>query len=300
MYLTIDMGGTFIKYALMDENANITQKGKIPTLKEKDEILESMHQLYLDVKDEGIQGIAMSVPGLIDVEKGIMVTAGAIGALYGCHMAEELSALCDGVKVSVENDGKAAAYAEAWLGAAKDVPNCYVLGFGTGIAGAAIINKKALRGPRLIAGEASGFPVLGNRHDIKPVKFAHYSTIATCKKAAEALGKENMSGEELFELYKAGNEAVVDIVEDWWYMIALQCNYLQLVVDPDVICIGGGISAEPLFIEGIQKWVEAIRMTKSNPDDPNFIAPKVVKCQFNNDSNLIGALYNFKQLYPDL
>ena len=39
MYLTIDMGGTFIKYALMDENAQITEKGKIPTLVEKDEII---------------------------------------------------------------------------------------------------------------------------------------------------------------------------------------------------------------------------------------------------------------------
>ncbi len=294
MYLVIDMGGTFIKYAVMDDDANIQSKGKIPTLVEKEDILKSMQDLYYEVKDQGIKGIAMSVPGLIDVKNGIMISSGAITSLEGCHMAEELSALCDNVPVSLENDGKAAGLAEAWMGAAKDVDNCCVLAFGTGIAGATILNKKALRGNHLIAGEASRFPMWGDRKTLKPYAFYHYSTTGVVSMAEEALGKEkgSLDGEKLFALYREGNEKIVDIIEDWWYYIALQCYNLSLVVDPDVICIGGGVSAEPLFIEGIQKYIHLIYENSSQ-----FIEPKVVRCAFSNDSNLIGALYNFKQLY---
>lgn len=294
MYLVIDLGGTFVKYAIMDDDANIIKKGKVPTLKEKEDIIESFHKLYEEHKHLGLKGIAMSVPGLIDVENGIMITSGAIRTLDGCHLAEELSAMCDGIKVSLENDGKAAGLAEAWKGAAKDVDNCCVLAFGTGIAGATILNKKAIRGNHLIAGEASRFPLATNHHTIKPVSFAAYSTIGMVKKLEAMLGYEpgTFSGEEIFKLYREGHELVVEEVEEWFYQIAVQCYNLSLVVDPDVICIGGGVSADPLFIEGIQKYVRLI-----NEKSHQFVEPKVVRCKFSNDSNLIGALFNFKQLY---
>ncbi|MCF0114786.1 MAG: ROK family protein [Erysipelotrichaceae bacterium] len=296
MYLGIDMGGTFIKYALLDDEGEFVEKGKIPTITDdKDACLKSMQELYLNYKDKGIKGIAMSVPGLVDVEQGIMHTSGAITCLSGIHMAEELSALCDGVKVSVENDGKAAALAEAWKGAAKDVPNCCVLGFGTGIAGATIINKKALRGNHLIAGEMSLFPLPSDYKTVKTTGMAFkYSTATAVGRAAKALGLEHgeLDGEKLMSMYREGNEIVVDICEDWFYNIAVLCYQLSLTVDPDVICIGGGISADPMFIEGIQKYVHQIFTSGFC-----FLEPTVVECAFRNDSNIIGALYNFKQLY---
>ncbi|MCF0110213.1 MAG: ROK family protein [Erysipelotrichaceae bacterium] len=296
MYLGIDMGGTFIKYALLDENGEFVEKGKIPTIiDDRTACLKSMQEVYLKYKDKGIDGIAMSVPGLVDVEKGIMITSGAIKCLHGIHMAEELSALCDGVKVSVENDGKAAALAEAWKGAAKDVPNCYVLGFGTGIAGAGIINKKALRGNHLIAGEMSRFTIPTDYKTVKPQNMAHYySTASAVKRCAVALEIDpfDFSGEKMMNMYREGNEVVVDICEDWFYKIAVLCYQLSLTVDPDVICIGGGISADPDFVGGIQRYVHKIFECGHQ-----FIEPKVVVCEFQNDSNIIGALYNFKQLY---
>ena len=293
-YLAIDIGGTFIKYGLLDNDGNVVEKGKIPTNQtDKEVIMNGLHEAYMMYKDRGIKGIAMSVPGLIDVEHGIMITSGACTALMGCHMSEELSALCDGIPVSVENDGKAAALAEAWKGAAKDVPNCCVLGFGTGIAGATIINKKALRGNHLIAGEMSAFPIPTSYKEVKPVQMAFkYSTITVCTRASEAIGEE-VDGIKLMKLYKEGNEAIVDIMEDWFYNIAILCHQLALTVDPDVICIGGGISADPAFTAGIQKWVHEIYTNGGYW----FLEPKVATCQFSNDSNMIGALYNFKQLY---
>ena len=299
MYLVFDMGGTFIKYGILDGDGNILEKSKIPTVNDRQKLLTSMQEIYFKYKDRNLNGIAMSVPGLVDVEKGIMHTSGAITSLEGIHMAEELSALCDNIKVSVENDGKAAALAEAWIGAAKDVPNCCVLGFGTGIAGATIIDKKAIRGNHLIAGEASWYPISYDRKANNIRSFMDYSTYGVVKQVEVALGKEKgtMSGEEVFQLYEEGNEAVTEIMKDWFYVIAVQCYNLSLIVDPDVICIGGGVSANPLFIQGIKDAVHEIFLAGRHGKQFSFIEPKVVKCQFDNGSNLIGALYNFKQLY---
>ena len=59
-----------------------------------------------------------------------------------------------------------------------------------------------------------------------------------------------------------------------------------------MICIGGGISEQPSLIEELKNQVDVIWEKV-----PHIGKPNVVKCKFNNDSNLLGALYNFMQLY---
>ena len=84
-----------------------------------------------------------------------MLSAGALTYLEGLELAIELSKICDNIRVSVENDGKAAALCEALYGSAKDYSNSVSIIFGTGIGGGVILNKEILRGDFLIAGEFS-------------------------------------------------------------------------------------------------------------------------------------------------
>ena len=81
--LVIDVGGTFIKYGLIDEQCHLTQTSKIKTPYESQEhFLETLQNIYFSFQQENIQGIAMSVPGKIDVEKGVMLTSGALAVSY--------------------------------------------------------------------------------------------------------------------------------------------------------------------------------------------------------------------------
>ena len=129
MYLVFDVGGTFVKYAWMSMDGNIQEKGKYPTpTKEGEsvpEFVESLGQIYDKYKDQGVEGIALSLPGLIDAENGIIRNGGGIKYLKDAHLAELLGARCDGVKISMENDGKCAALAEVWMGNAKGCKNAY-------------------------------------------------------------------------------------------------------------------------------------------------------------------------------
>ena len=294
MYLVFDIGGTFVKYGLMNDMGEIFEKGKTPTINDNLEaFLDSLVTVYKQQKD--IKGIAVSCPGLVDIDKGIVYGGGAVTCLDQVHIVDELSKRCDGLPVSAENDGKCAGLAEAWIGAAKDVDNCCVLAFGTGVAGAIIKDKKIHRGNHLVAGEASYFIMDADRKSVKLKYFGHdSSTLGTLKKAEHLLGMDpgSLSGEKLFSLAKDNDPIATEVLEDFYFNIAVQCYNLQYVFDPDIICIGGGISEQPSVIEGINRYVTAIY-----ENTKQFLKPEVTVCQFNNDSNLIGALYNFKQIH---
>lgn len=321
MYLVFDVGGTFIKYAWMTPDGEILDKGKIPTKLGADataeEFIDSIVEIYNTYKEKGeVQGIAMDLPGQIDVEKGIVYGGGALAYLDKVHLGEILSKRCDNIRVSMENDAKAAALAEVWKGNAKDAKDACMLVIGTGVGGAVIIDRKVHRGSRLLAGELSYFignlrkddidmviPVETTSHVTEVFEKMPFLSASNCTTAGliynvakkKGMAYEDVSGELVYKMLDEGDKEVEAILEEMYFSIAKLCVSLYLTIDPDVILIGGGISAEPRFLEGIQRYVDKLKCVVQ------FLSGiKLDTCKFRNDSNLIGALYNFKQLYDEI
>lgn len=318
MYLVIDVGGTFIKYAAMTGDGDILEKGKLPTPCKTgdgiDDFVASVKGIYDGYKvKENIEGIAMDLPGQIDVENGIVYGGGALKYLDEVRLQDLLMDCCDGVPVALENDGKSAALAELWKGNARDVNNACVIVFGTGVGGGIIINRKIHRGKNMLAGELSYF--IGNmtRADIagiEPVEttkdiYALFdankfimssiaSTSALAYHAAKLRGikPEEINGELIYKWAKSGDTVMQELLEDFYFEIAKMCCSLYITIEPEIILLGGGISAEPCFIEGIRGYVEQIKQVARVYD-----GIKLDVCKYRNDSNLYGALYNFKQKY---
>lgn len=294
MYLVFDIGGTFVKFAKINLEGQIIYKSKIPTNKEGLEpFLDTLVAVYQENK-EGIKGIAVSTPGAVDVSNGIIYNGGNLPFLHQSHFRDLLSNRCDHLPVAIENDGKCAGLAEAWIGAAKDVKDAVVLAFGTGIAGAVVKDKKIHRGNRLIAGEVS-FLINEMDRNKEPIIWAHQNSALGLGQAIEkvrGLEEGSVSGEKFFEMVNAGDLDCIEILKDFCYRIAVQAFNLTLIFDPDVICIGGGISEQPVLIEEIKRQIEVIWEKV-----PHIGKPNITKCAFNNDSNLLGALYNFMQVY---
>ncbi|MFR7590968.1 MAG: ROK family protein [Longibaculum sp.] len=289
--LTIDIGGTFIKYGLIDEYCQLSLKSKVKTpYKGKEEFLKTLKKIYLEYKEYGLNGIAISAPGLIDVDKGIMVTSGMLTYLEGIHLSEELSQLCDNIFVTVENDAKAAALCESWKGVAKDADNCVVIVFGSGIGGGVVIGRNVLRGKDLIAGEFS--PLFIDLKKDSYDNFAQvYSTLAIVKKVQDKKNNMTIDGETIMQLYENNDLDVTEILEEWFVAIAKYCFNIDNILNPDCICIGGGISQNPLFVKKINEAIEDISKNAFV-----FKKPVVKTCKYYNDSNLIGAYYTFLQL----
>lgn len=318
MYLVFDVGGTYIKYAWMSGDGEILEKHKTPTPIKPEDNMETFLSVLVDVyrkyKQMGeVDGIAMSLPGQIDVENGIVYGGGALKYTHLAHLGEMLSERCDHVRVSMENDGKCAALAELWKGNAKDATNACVLIVGTGIGGGIIIDRKVHRGKRMLAGELSycienmnrkdidnifhieEIKTLGETFDQMPFLSASQQTAAALTYHAsvkKGLSHGDVTGEWIYQMVEQGDSELAEILEEMYFSIAKMCMNLYVTVDPDVILIGGGISAQPAFVEGIKKYVEKLKEITLV-----YSEIKVDICKFRNDSNLLGALYNFKQMY---
>ena len=134
-YLLIDIGGTFIKYSLADEQARKISGGKVPTpLTNMDDLLAAIEGFAAPLQGQFV-GCAISMPGRIDTRNGIAHTGGMLSAfMWEQPFAAQVEARL-GVPVTIANDGKCAAAAEGWTGALAGVENGLVLVLGTGIGG---------------------------------------------------------------------------------------------------------------------------------------------------------------------
>ena len=317
MYLVFDVGGTFIKYAWMTGEGEILEKGKTETpnkpANKVDDFVETLGNIYDKYKTkETIDGIAVDLPGQIDVDNGIVYGGGALRYMHKVPLQQLLEKRCDGIRVSLENDAKAAALAEVWKGNASDVQDACVLIFGTGIGGAVIKDRHVHRGKHLLAGEVSfaidemtradvdnvwqieGMDLMEAVDNVPYFWAARGSTAVMCHNLAKKMGLDDsqVTGELVYKWAMEGNELAVDALEDFYFSIAKHCCNLFVVFDPEVILIGGGISAEPKFIEGIRYYVEKLKGISLVYDNIRLDV-----CKYRNDSNLLGALYNFKQKY---
>ena len=291
-YCVIDIGGSAIKYACIDEELNFYVKGKVPT------DIEVKENLYSDIaaiveKCGEVEGLAISMPGILDVENGIAHSGGVLKYIKDTPIVEELEARLH-LPVTICNDGKAAAMAEIGFGNLQGISNGLVLVLGTGIAGGVVVNGKLILGKHYTAGEVSFIASnIDDPHNISNY-FCMRNGITGLSKAVEnTTGTPNLNGIEVFDLIKAGNKEALDGVKHFCNDLAYQIYNFNILLDLERVCIGGGISNEPMFIEIVKKQTEEFFKSTNMP---KFEVPEIMTCKYDSDANLIGALYNFTQL----
>ena len=142
--MVFDVGGTEIKYSVMDEQMNRFDAGSVPTPQDTQEhFLDTIYALYAPHKDE-VDGIAMALPGFVDANTGYVSNGGALLYNTGTQVGQLVRERC-GCRVTLENDGKAAAIAELRAGALQGCCNAAVFIIGTGVGGGIIANGQLVR-----------------------------------------------------------------------------------------------------------------------------------------------------------
>jgi len=291
--LAIDIGGTFIKHAVMigGRSFKITERNKIPTPKTNhEELLNAINELFKAHED--IEGIAVSMPGLIDTFKGVCISSGALNFSNGHCIAEELQNMC-GVPVTVENDANCAALAEIKSGSLTDVKNAFVLVFGTAVGGAFIYNRELYRGTHFCAGEVSF--QMKNLHGAiteENIYGTDLGALAFQKNCAEIFGMplEELTGEMVFDLIADNDDDMLDALYKYAHGVAAMIFNLQMLFDPERFALGGGISQQQSFIDAVHDKIDEL----STGSEFDFLPrPQVVACKYHNDANLFGALYRY-------
>lgn len=296
-FLGIDLGGTAIKYSLMYEDGTIVHPQSISTPKDSlDSLYRAFDAIILPIKYL-ISGIAMSMPGRIDPQSGFIYTGGAISSYMTNVPFKQLMEERYQLPVAIENDGKCAAHAELWKGALKDVDSGVVVIIGTGIGGGIVLQRKVWRGLHCSAGELSY--ILTDFHfDKDPVFWGFRNGVnALIAPYAEKKGLDfhSVNGKDFFDALHKHDADAEEIFNQYITSMRSGLLTIQSILDVEKFCIGGGISAQDILIESIQKSVSGYFETA--PDYVAMIQPEISRCQFKNDANLIGALKNFIDIH---
>jgi predicted NBD/HSP70 family sugar kinase len=291
-YMVFDIGGTYIKYAVMNEQGMKLESGKVPTPQDGLEIfLQKVTEIVtLYRQSYAFQGIALSSPGAVDVKSGYIGGASAIPYIHGVPM-KDLIKEQTGLDVSIENDANCAALAEGWLGAAKETDYYICIVIGTGIGGSIVKNHTILRGASLHGGEF-GYMIMGDPLKKNPLqstwsKISSTHALVEEVEARKLLAKGTLNGEDIFRLAEGGDSIAKESIAQFYKKLAVGIYNLKYTLDPKKILIGGGISKVPEVIEGINQELRHLK------DEISTLDITVCACQFDNDANLIGALFHF-------
>jgi predicted NBD/HSP70 family sugar kinase len=293
--LVFDVGGTQIKYAVAEDALNLSEKGSVPTPSDSFESFEKqISDIYLQCKDT-VQGVAMSLPGPVDVKNGYIFNCGAMKYRHDKEVAKLLEETC-GCTVVLENDGKAAALAEHRYGAIRDCSNAAVFLIGTGVGGGLIINNELVRGIHSTAGEFSFINTEADHYDdYGNILGNRCSTTFLLKRYRELSGiKEEIDGKEFFRRLE-NDEAAQNALDELCRNIAVQILNLSCLLDLEKVAIGGGISKQPILIDKIREKFEEVKQRSFTGRIGFKTHTQIVPCQFHNDANLIGAFITYAE-----
>ena len=296
-YLSIDIGGTAVKIALVNQSGDVLILDKYSVSFDNYEtpILETVLKsidVFIDENNiHDISGICVSATGQIDVNKGEVIgTGGNIKNYDGSKIKEELEKKYK-LKTTVINDANAAVLGELFLGRAKGYKNIVMITIGTGVGGGIVVNGEVLNGRLGIGGEIGHLSInnegepcsCGNRGCYE----RYASMTALIKRVEEELDIKGINGKDIFDRIPT-DENISNIVDSWIDDIANGLVSLVHIFNPEIILVGGAVSEQKeLFIDKLREKVMRKVM-------PNFsLDLKVESAKLGNDAGLVGALYYY-------
>ena len=297
-YMVFDVGGTAIKYSVMDEDLRICAKGEVPTPTDtREHFYHVLEDIYLPHKAE-TEGVALALPGFIDMEKGYVDAPGAIAYNAGAYIGPDLEKRF-GCPVHIANDGKCAAVAEFWKGELKGCTNGSVMILGTGIGGGLIVGGKLVNGVHFTAGE---FSFLHSDPDVWEALDGIFTARSSVRgmlsyyryaRMQKGIPEEGaLDGRIFFQRYRQGDPDALAALDRLALSAAGQIYNMSVLLDLEVVAIGGGISNQDAVIAAIGNRVkEAYAAGPNAASGFRLTAPRIVRCHFGSEANQIGALY---------
>ncbi|BCZ48819.1 transcriptional regulator [Clostridium gelidum] len=294
-FMVFDIGGSSTKWSIIDEAGEFNESGKFGCPSTAEEFFGELIKITSEMKvKHDVKGIAISAPGAVDSETGVIGGLSAIPYIHGPNFKEVLKKTTN-LDVEIENDANCAALGECWLGAGKENKDLAFVVCGTGIGGAIVKDKKIHGGIHKHGGEFGYCSVICEL-DGEP-KFTSWSksgsTTALAKKVAKLKGLEEdrIDGVEVFELCNKGDEIAIQEVNKYYFTMAVGIYNIQYTFDPEVIILGGAISEREDYVEEINKRLDIMM----NSGLEGTIKPVLKTCKYGNDANKLGALCNYLQ-----
>lgn len=302
----IDIGGTKIAGALVDAAGNIVKELRVPSpINDSQAMVEAIASVISQLGDaEQVSGVGVAAAGFLSADREIIYLAPNIAAWRNEPLKARIESKVS-LPVLLENDANAAGWAEFRFGAGKEVSSMIMLTIGTGVGGAIISDSQLVKGGFGIGGELGHVrSVVDGRScgcGLKGCLESYASGTALLKAARELAASSDPKGARLFELQNEHGEisgeqvyqAILETDPGALGLIAELGRYLGEaigsifvpVLDPELVVIGGGVSAVgDLLLDPIREaYARCVPAKGYRPE------LAIEKAKYLNQAGLIGA-----------
>lgn len=307
----IDLGGTNIVAGVVSEDYKIVAKAQCKTSvpRPEGEICDSMAQVALKAIEKAgitlddVAHIGIGVPGAVN-PKTRVVEYSANLFFHNWEISKMMEERINKF-VKIENDANAAAWGEFLAGSAKGVKNAVCITLGTGVGGGIIVNGQLYSGSNYAGAELGHMVIVKDGKECgcgrKGCWEAYASATGLINLTKETMLNEildysyiyklcngdinKVDGKTAFDAMRAGDPTGKQIVDTYISYLATGLTNVINIFQPDILCIGGGISKEgETLLSPLRTLIEQERYTKHN-------AKQTVICaaSLGNDAGIIGA-----------
>ena len=303
----IDLGGTNIAAAVVNEKYEILAKAKTPTAMPRSpkEIFDDIAKVSKEAVEKAgitlddIFSIGLGTPGTVN--NGIIEYANNLGFDH-IPAVDMIKERLGDKPVFVENDANCAALGEAYAGCGNGCENFIAITLGTGVGSGIIVNGKLVTGVNSAGAECGhtiivvdGAPCTCGRKGCWEAYASATALINQTKEAMElhpdsimhelAAEEGKVSGRTAFDAMRRKDAAGIAVVDKYIKYVATGLTNLVNIFQPEILCIGGGICNEgETLLRPLRRYVESERYSIYSD-----VQTKLMKAELGNDAGIIGA-----------
>ncbi|TFC11026.1 ROK family glucokinase [Cryobacterium algoritolerans] len=299
----IDIGGTKIAAALVDEFGTIIRSDRRPTTASdprgiEDAVVEMITGL---AEGEEVVAAGIAAAGFIDAAQSVVYYGPNVNWRHE-PLRATLEARLD-MPILIENDANAAGWAEFCFGAGQMYSDMVMLTIGTGVGGAIISENRLFRGGFGCAAELGHLRIVPNGRSCgcgAQGCIEQYGSGRALLRIANELadaggigqglaaarkGKGKLTGKDVGRLIQDGDNGALAALRQLGSSLGQACASLSAVLDPQIFVFGGGVAdAGDLLLEPIRAaYLENLPARGYHPEAEFAIAQLV------NDAGVVGA-----------
>lgn len=252
MILGIDVGGTTIKFGVVNDRGAILETERHDTLEYSKTqesfigLLELVVKKYIQ-KYPSIVGVGIGIPGQLSLDRLTLVQANNLGSLNGTPVVSLLKKSFPNLVIKMENDANCTALGELYFGG-HDKDSFIMIALGTGVGGGVIVHRKLFIGAKGNAGEV-GFLVVGPKRQVLEKYLGQRQIVAYVKEQLTKSENKNSSlntiadltVEQVFLAAKNGDQFAIDTWNYFGTLIGETIVGLAHAYDINKFIIGGGV-----------------------------------------------------------
>ncbi|MEO6459133.1 MAG: ROK family protein [Bdellovibrionota bacterium] len=242
----VDLGGTNMRAALVDEHGKIHAQARTKTPVEEgpEATAQAMGLLVREVMgSETVLGVGIGSPGPLSRSEKMIYQSANLPGFDRFPLGKRIEELT-GKNVFLDNDAKCATYGEAVFGRAKGRKNFILMTFGTGIGGGIVVDGKMIYGKSDGACEVGHLTLhaegklckCGNRGC-----FEQYASATAFKARGFEKSGQELGGKEIFEAFDRGQKWAAELIREFTIDLAIGTASLVNIFDPELVVFGGGL-----------------------------------------------------------